>query len=247
MKNEDFRNERLVPLSAMHDYQIAKDNPDVLGWRVVGADGESLGMVKDLIVDPKLMKARYLSVVGDRRFFNTENDPYMLIPIGLAALDKKGKKVFVPTVDSNTIGQYPIYNGGPVTEDYEYAVRDSVNRFQRNAMPGTSEEHKAEFEEALHRQPEHRHLSEDFYNDASFDENRFYTSDQDVYREKVYSSRDYSKDEDQLSAADMHQEERRPKSVEDSISTIERLEHLRERGSITEEEFILLKKRALDL
>jgi photosynthetic reaction center H subunit len=46
--------------------------------------------------------------------------------------------------------------------------------------------------------------------------------------------------------SDTESHEPRIKSVEDSISTIERLEELRDRGSITEEEFILMKKRALD-
>ncbi|MCX2739039.1 PRC-barrel domain-containing protein [Pontibacter anaerobius] len=248
MNNDELRNERLVPLSAMKDYKVAKDNPDVLGWRVVGADGESLGMVKDMIVDTEAMKVRYLSVVADRRFFNADSDQYLLVPIGVAALDKKGKKVFISAIDSRTVGSYPIYPGGPITEDYEYAVRDTLQRSQRDTMPGTAEDHRAEFNEALEQPHKSRpgYISGDFYNDATFDENRFYTSDQEVHREKNYANRDHDRDEE-FSTADLHSEERRPKTVEDSINTIERLEHLREKGSITEEEFILLKKRALDL
>lgn len=245
MNNEDLRNERLAPLSAMKDYKIAKDNPDVLGWRVIGADGESLGMVKDLIVDTQAMKARYLSVVADRRFFNTDNDQYLLVPIGVAALDKKGKKVFVSAIDSSTVSNYPVYTGGPISEDYEYKVRDILRRRENMS---TDEDHNADFDEALNQHKSRPgYISGDFYNDATFDENRFYTSDQEVYRDRVYSDRDYDKMDEQTTAADLHREERRPKSVEDSITTIERLEHLRERGSLTEEEFILLKKRALDL
>lgn len=244
--NDEFKNERLVPLSAMKDYKIAKDNPDVLGWRVIGADGESLGMVRDLIVDPHAMKARYLSVVADRRFFNTGDDQHLLVPIGVAALDKKGKRVFISAVDSNTVGSYPVYTGGPISEDYEYRVRDTLARAQRDTI-GTQQEHRAEFDEALREQrTQPSTISDDFYNDATFDENRFYASDQEVYREKIYSTRDYDK-EDHTVPEDLHTDERRPTSVEDSIATIERLEHLRERGSITEEEFILLKKRALNL
>ncbi|WP_266205921.1 PRC-barrel domain-containing protein [Pontibacter kalidii] len=248
MKNEDFRNERLVPLSAMKDYKVAKDNPDVLGWRVVGADGESLGMVRDLIFDPAAMKVRYLAVLADRRFFNTGDDQRLLVPIGVAALDKKGKKVFVSAIDSNTVSNYPVYQGGPISEDYEYAVRDTLQRNQRATMPGTTAEHREEFDEALHEQKTRSgNIPSDFYNDASFDEDRFYTSDQEVYREKIYSTRDYDETLTDPSDTDLRHEERGPKSVEESISTIERLEHLREKGSITQEEFILLKRRALDL
>lgn len=247
MNNDDLRNERLVPLSAMKDFQIAKDNPDVLGWPVMGADGESIGMVKDLIVDQQAMKARYLSVVADRRYFNTDADQYLLLPIGVAALDKKGKKVFVSAIDSRTLGNYPIYPGGPITDDYEYAVRDTLQRSQHDTLANTSQDYKAEFEEALHQsEPRQSNISDDFYDDSTFDENRFYTSDQEVHREKIYSSRDHDNSDD-YAAANFQQENRGPKSVEDSIATIERLEQLREKGSITEEEFILLKKRALDL
>ncbi|WP_276496263.1 PRC-barrel domain-containing protein [Pontibacter litorisediminis] len=253
MANYDYEHERLVPLSAMKDYKIAKDNPDVLGWRVIGADGESLGMVRDLIVDTQAMKARYLSVVADRRFFNAGDDQQLLIPIGVAALDKKGKKVFVSAIDSNSVGNYPIYPGGPITEDYEYQVRDTLQRSHRDTL-GTTEDHRAEFDEALNEQRTRPStITPDFYNDASFDENRFYTSDQEVYREKIYSTRDHDsvhghdKAEEHPTPEELHRDDRRPASVEDSIATIERLENLRERGSITEEEFILLKKRALNL
>ena len=243
MKDNEFRNERLVALSAMTDYKIAKDNPDVLGWRVVGADGESLGIVRDLIVDPKVMKARYLSVVADRKFFNTDNDKYMLVPIGVAALDRSNKRVFVSSIDSNSIGKYPVYQGGPIPEDYEYAVRDNFHRSQHDVIPDTTtERHNTEFDEALRNDQSTttRHISDDFYNDETFNEDRFYTSDQEVHRDRTYPTYSHSD-------ADTRNEDMKPKTVEDSIATIERLEQMRERGSLTEEEFILLKKRALNL
>lgn len=246
MKNDELRNERLMPLSDLKDYKVAKDNPDVLGWRVVGADGESLGMVKDLVVDLKAMKARYLSVVADRSFFNTDRDQYVLVPIGAAALDKKGRKVFVSSIDSNSIGRYPVYQGGPVPEDYEYAVRDRFQRSNRDLATDSSTDYKTEFNEALHREPTTgpAPISDDFYNTEAFNEDRFYTSDQEVHRDRTYPTRDFDTVD---STADLHNDNRNPKSLEDSIATIERLENLRERGAITSEEFIQLKKRALDL
>ncbi|MEJ8755586.1 PRC-barrel domain-containing protein [Pontibacter sp. H259] len=244
MKNDDLRNERLVALSAMKDYKIAKDNPDVLGWRVVGADGESLGLVRDLIVDPQAMKARYLSVLADRKFFKADRDQYMLVPIGAAALDRSGKKVFLSSVDSANVGGYPVYDGGPIPEDYEYAVRENYHRSQRDIIPDTTERSNTEFDEALHRDKGSRHITGDFYNDETFNEDRFYTSNKEVYRDRNYPTYDQDKTDN---VADLQSEDARPKSVEESIATIERLEHLRERGSITEEEFLTLKKRALHL
>ncbi|MFD2515189.1 PRC-barrel domain-containing protein [Pontibacter locisalis] len=243
MKDNEIRNERLAPLSSLKDYKVAKDNTDVLGWRVVGADGESLGMVKDLMVDMKAMKARYLSVVADNRFFNTSIDQYLLIPIGAAALDKKGKKVFVSAIDSKSISRYPVYPGGPIPEDYEYAVRDNFLQSQRDSLDTNSGNYNDDFDDSVSRQPV-KSEPDTFYDNDTYNEERFYTSDTDVHRDREYHNKDYDTDD---TSTDFQNESKKPKNVEDSIATIERLEQLRERGSITEEEFILLKKRALDL
>ncbi len=246
MATNDLRNDRLSALSDLKDYKIAKDNPDVIGWRVVGADGENLGVVKDLVVDINAMKARYLAVVADRSFFNSERDQQLLIPIGAAALDKKGRNVFVSTIDSVSVRQYPVYPGDTIPDDYEYAVRDHYNRSQRDIVAGSDENYKREFDEALENQhTERQRISNDFYNDDAYNEERFYTSERVVDRpvDQTHNRPDYST----YTADDLRSEDRRPKTVEDSIATIERLEDLRDRGSITSEEFILLKKRALDL
>jgi photosynthetic reaction center H subunit len=245
MNNNDLRNERLVPLSELKDYQVAKDNTDVTGWRVVGADGEKLGDVKDLIVDMSAMKVRYLSVLGDHRFFDRDRDTFMLVPIGAAALDRKGKNIFLASVDSGTISRYPVYPGGPISPDYEYAVRDNFRRAHNDTI-GESSDYKNEFDEAVNRQSDsNRRISDDFYNDETYNADRFYTSNVTTHDR----DRDRDLNEPRRSVTDhTDTESREPKikSVEDSISTIERLEDLRDRGSITEEEFILLKKRALD-
>ena len=235
MKDNESRHERLVPLSELKDYEVAKDNTNVTGWRVVGADGEKLGDVKDLVVDMEAMKVRYLSVLGDQRYF--DRDTFLLIPIGAAALDRKGKNIFVASVDASSIARYPAYPGGPITPDYEYAVRDNFRRAHQDTFDDKAE-YKSEFDDALQRDTTStRRINPDFYNDESFNEDRFYTA-QDSNPDRVSPVRrvsDHSENKDY-----------RSKSVEDSITTIERLENLRERGSITEEEFILLKKRALD-
>ncbi|PVY42209.1 PRC-barrel domain-containing protein [Pontibacter virosus] len=235
MNDNELRNERLVPLSELKDYEVAKNNTNVTGWRVVGADGEKLGDVKDLVVDMDAMKVRYLSVLGDHRFFDRDRDTFLLIPIGAAALDRKGKNIFVASVDAKSVAQYPAYPGGPITPDYEYAVRDNFRRAHRDAFDDKTE-YKAEFDDALqHDTTTTRRINPDFYNDESFNEDRFYAAQDPTL------NRDRGHVTDRVESRDY-----RSKPVEDSITTIERLENLRERGSITEEEFILLKKRALD-
>ncbi|MGV3503260.1 MAG: PRC-barrel domain-containing protein [Adhaeribacter sp.] len=245
MKQDETNADRLVALSSLKDYKVAKDNPDVLGWRVLGADGESLGLVKDLIVDLKAMKTRYLSVMTDRRFFNTSYDPYVLVPVGAAALDKKGRKVFVSTIDARNIGEYPVYPGGPIPPDYEYAVRDRFQRSHREALADNAEGQRPDTV-AVQETPRvvPQPISDDFYNTEAYNEDRFYTAHPQVPAGSPYPAYDPDRPE---TPAETQPGEGKPKTVEEAIATIERLEHLRERGSLTEEEFKTLKKRALDL
>lgn len=242
MAHDENKHNRLAALSDLKDYKIAKDNPDVIGWRVVGSDGESLGIVKDLIVDLNALKARYLSVVANRRFFKKDKDQYLLIPIGTAALDKKGKNVFVSSIDSNTIKDYPVYPGGPIPDDYEYEVRENFSRTQRDTYAEATGDYRQELDETLRDRNRH-HVDSNFYNHDAYNEDQFYTSDREVRRHDPDTRPDYSS----YSADDLRSDERKPQTVEDSIATIERLEDLRHRGSITEEEFRVLKKRALDI
>ncbi|PIQ20574.1 MAG: hypothetical protein COW65_14230 [Cytophagales bacterium CG18_big_fil_WC_8_21_14_2_50_42_9] len=272
MKNDELRQDgtdRLVALGDLKDYKVAKDSPDVAGWRVIGANGESLGLVKDLIVDLQAMKTRYLSVVADRKYFNTNDDQYMLIPIGAAALDKKGRNVFVSHLDAKSIVDYPVYPGGPIREDYEYAVRDNFlqNKFVPG-NPGTAATTDTSYTETSRSDVTEapvtsRSIASDFYDNNHYNENQFYTSNRDTDRNStiLYTSNQDAGQSDQAKSSrpvtpvftdnsktsSSNTPDSTPKSVEESIATIERLEQLRERGSITDEEFRALKRKALNL
>ncbi|RDV14238.1 hypothetical protein DXT99_15720 [Pontibacter diazotrophicus] len=246
MRNNDISQDmtdRLMPLSSLKDYQVASDSTDVLGWKVAGADGDMFGVVKDLIVDPQTLRVRYLSVVADRKFFNTKDDQYLLIPIGAAALDKRGKKIFVSYIDTRSVSSYPVYGGDSISEDYEYAVRDTFQKSQHDTLPDTNTNRRSEFEEAAIQQPvTSRRISDDFYNDDNYNENRFYSSSwQEDRADNVDDTRHVATE------TNVYSEDGTSKTVEDSIATIERMEQLRKRGSITDDEYTLLKKRALDI
>jgi len=278
MKNDEIRpdgTDRLVALGDLKDYKVAKDNPDVAGWRVIGANGETLGMVKDLIVDLQAMKTRYLSVKADRKFFNTNDDQYMLIPIGAAALDKKGRNVFVSHLDTNSITNYPVYPGGPIREDYEYAVRENFMRNNDQYVGSNSGATAPDLNYTDVKSPSNlqeppviqespvsrRQIANDFYDNNNYNENQFYTSNPDTSRNStvIYTSSQDSNLNDQVvpsrNASEFTESasnnsgnlDSTSKSVEESIATIERLEQLRERGSITDEEFRVLKRKAINL
>lgn len=48
-------------------YKVAEGDPDVRGWDVMDRDGQRIGEVDDLLVDPEALKVRYLEVRLDRR------------------------------------------------------------------------------------------------------------------------------------------------------------------------------------
>jgi uncharacterized protein (TIGR02271 family) len=60
MPNRDH----LSPLSEMKNYKVSEEDPDVRGWSVVTSDGQHMGTVRDLLIDPSRMKVEYFSV-GD--------------------------------------------------------------------------------------------------------------------------------------------------------------------------------------
>jgi uncharacterized protein (TIGR02271 family) len=79
--------EQLTPLSEMNDYAVSKEDPDVRGWSVVGASGEVMGTVRDLLVDTSRMKAEYFTV--------SDGGTDVLIPAASATLDRERHEVQV--------------------------------------------------------------------------------------------------------------------------------------------------------
>ncbi|HEY0513164.1 MAG TPA: PRC-barrel domain-containing protein [Thermoanaerobaculia bacterium] len=59
----------LTPLRRLHSYRIAEGDPDVRGWRVLGADGKAIGEVDELLVDREALRVRYLDVTLDSSLF----------------------------------------------------------------------------------------------------------------------------------------------------------------------------------
>lgn len=130
MEREDdlyiYRN-RLHPLSQLKDFEVAEGQPDVRGWSVMGKDGVKFGEVHDLIVDLNANKVRYLDVDINQKILKGADDEllHILIPIGVAILNRDDKNVVVPPIDSANLRQHPFYRREPVYvfRDYERSVR----------------------------------------------------------------------------------------------------------------------------
>lgn len=115
----------LVPLSQMDDVKVAKEYPDVRGWDIVGGDGEKLGKVKDLIIDVRQMKVRYLDVDLKKNILDTDEDYHILIPLGVAILNRDDHNVIVTAITKANLPDFPFYRREPiyVIRSYENAVR----------------------------------------------------------------------------------------------------------------------------
>lgn len=109
-------------LRDLTEFEVADDNPDVRSWTVRGNDGQALGTVSELIVEPGAMKVRYLDVELDNRFHINKHENHILLPIGAASLDEDGDNVFVPALNVETVLNYPPYIEIQITRDYENAM-----------------------------------------------------------------------------------------------------------------------------
>ncbi|GAB2551765.1 hypothetical protein GCM10027189_37790 [Rufibacter soli] len=216
---------RLIALHDLKDFKVANDNLDVRGWEVIGSDGQRIGQVDDLIVDRELMKVRYLDVDVDKNRVLPDTDArHILLPIGAAQLDDDSDQVFV-AMDQNALSRFPFYKGGTVDAEYEYRVMHAITSPNENYVSSSATPLAAP--------------AADFYTRDHFDENRFY--------------RNRSRHHDHHSTREtQHQTTTSGQGlggspIQDDIATIERLRQMLEQGTITEEEFAALKRKAIGI
>lgn len=122
-------------LRDLPDLEVADNNPDVRGWTVRGNDGQALGVVFELIVEPKAMKVRYLDVELDARFHINEYENHILLPIGVAALDTDDDNIFVPMLNAESVLSYPHYVEIEITREYEEAMLHSLGIVSATTTP----------------------------------------------------------------------------------------------------------------
>ncbi|RPD46388.1 hypothetical protein DNI29_15435 [Hymenobacter sediminis] len=137
-------------LRDLTEFEVADGNPDVRGWSVRGADGRQFGQVHELIVDMEALKVRYLDVELDDSLHINERDRHILLPIGVAALDEDGDNVFVPSLTSQRVLDYPPFVEIQITRQYEEAMLRALDL------------------------PLPQATTSDFYNQPGYDDQSFY-------------------------------------------------------------------------
>lgn len=130
MNSDEIRpgeEKHLYRLSELKDFEVEDSDLDVRGWVVISADGNKFGKIEELIVDPDILRVRYLDVLVDEGVKGVDENRHMLIPIGVASLDTKEDKVYIKTVETVTLLKTPNYTGGVVSRDYERSVTTSLS------------------------------------------------------------------------------------------------------------------------
>lgn len=122
----------LKPLSRLHNYRIVEGDPDVRGWGVVGAKGEKVGEVTDLLIDTSAGRVRYLDVAlllerladeaadtGSPAPHSTAEAPahgtrHVLIHVENAHLEPEHERVHLANLGAAQLAELPGYAyGGP--------------------------------------------------------------------------------------------------------------------------------------
>jgi photosynthetic reaction center H subunit len=125
---------RLRRLGELDDYEVADDDPDPRGWTVEGRDGERIGTVQELIVQPAAMTVRYLDVELDRYRDRSASEPvpedrHVLVPVGFARLD--ADKVVLDAFSAAQLGELPAHPG-----DFDRSYEDDVRTHYGRRLTG---------------------------------------------------------------------------------------------------------------
>jgi uncharacterized protein (TIGR02271 family) len=155
--------QNLVKLSDAGDLRVAEGNEDIRGWEVRGQDGDKIGKVKDLLVDPTAMRARYMDVELSGGLFGSGRR--VLVPVGVARLSDEDDAVLL-SADASTLNDYPEYDGSAVDRDYETSLRSRLSGGAFAATANTND-----------------YYEHDHYNDKGLYGSRRATADVDNDRE----------------------------------------------------------------
>jgi sporulation protein YlmC with PRC-barrel domain len=115
---------RIVPMRDARDFKISKGDTDPRGWNVFGADGERVGKVDEMLVDPAALKIRYLAVDLADDLFLLKEDRHVLIPLEQVELKERGNDVWIRGASAREVARLPAYRGGSVEPVMEDAVRE---------------------------------------------------------------------------------------------------------------------------
>lgn len=115
-----YNNQRLQQLSG-GDFEMRDGEPDIRSWDVRNGQGQHLGEVAELIFDPLTCRVRHMVVdLGDDVLELCERP--VLIPVGLAELDREGDEVRLPSITAEQVNALPIYQEAELDAETERSI-----------------------------------------------------------------------------------------------------------------------------
>ena len=139
-------------------YEMRDGEPDIRGWKVKNDQNVVIGKVDELLFDTESLRVRYLILDLDGKPINLASRD-VIIPIGLAVLDKGDNIVLLPEVNVGHLATLPEYKKGHLTIATEREVRHVF----------------APSEGVKYEDPDYYDPKE-FYNNKYFDDQRMYRS-----------------------------------------------------------------------
>lgn len=137
-------------------FEMRDGEPDIRGWKVKNNQNQVIGKVDELLFDIESLRVRYLILDLEGKPLNLVSRD-VVIPIGLAELDKADNIVLLPEVTVGHLASLPEYKKGHITIATEREVR-------RVFAPSEG----VEYEDPDYYDPH------EFYNNKYFDDQRMY-------------------------------------------------------------------------
>ena len=155
------------------DFEIVKGEPDIRGWDVKTTTGNKIGEVEDLIIDAQQKKVRYMVVDLDDNDLKLDHRK-ILLPIGLAELDRKEDDVIVPNVQAEQLKLLPRYDVDNMNPETERKICSILGR-KMEPSPASNDNVNSDFYE------------HDYYNDDNLYKNRLHEA-RPAKKESEYES-----------------------------------------------------------
>ena len=94
-RHQHVRLRRFERMSTLKEYTVEKGLTDPRGWKVLDTTGQTVGQVRDLVIDTDRMAAAYLEVALDPKSFVTQDDRVILVPMSRAERDGSNNRLIV--------------------------------------------------------------------------------------------------------------------------------------------------------
>jgi hypothetical protein len=103
------------------EYEMANGEPDIRNWKVIAVRNQEIGRIKELLFDETTRRVKYLVVSLYGKPLNLLSRD-VIVPIGLAELNKRDKLVFFRDINVGHLASLPGYEKGKITTETEREI-----------------------------------------------------------------------------------------------------------------------------